>query len=366
MSKNTEYNILLICEGENTEPSYFGSIRDIVIENKSIWTEGVNIVIKPTPKLDIIEVPQESPHKTRRTKRALLQPVAPIDRKEIEDEYRQEPVRFVREGQLELEEGNFNEVWVVFDFDNRQYTEAAFELSKVEVNGKYVNIAFSNISFEYWVLLHFEKINYNFEKSECREGNTILTCNSGIHGSDCFGVKCVGGYLRKNNYLQVSSKSKESLFPHLEKLLPIALYNASWLKREFQKSHAGNDEEKYWLGPYTNVDSLVKRLLQINEVIVWWDYDSVFEVHNIEVCFMKNGDNEIIISITNKRNQSIIVNANQIVLENNSHAIFEVGERRIINSGANSTFLINIDEANEFNPEFISVIIDNTKVICNL
>lgn len=362
MSKNTNYNILLICEGENTEPSYYQSIKDIVTRSKAIWTEGISIVIKPTPKVEDSEEAVVSIHKSKRKKRVLLAQTKPIDRKEVEDAFRQEPVRFVREAQLELEEGTFDEAWAIFDFDNRKYTKEAFELAENEIEGKTVKIAFSNISFEYWFLLHFEKINYSFEKSECREGSIVLDCNSGVFDNDCYGVKCVGGYLRKNKYIEVSTKTKGSLYPTLEDKLRITYHNSSWLRKEFIANNQGN-KNSFWLAPYTDVDILVKRLFQDNNIITWVLLDEIEVVNGIEVLFLKN-ENNLNILITNTNNLTIIINSIDIKLENDNYETIDVGNRKLINPNSQESFEVEIISNDEFITKYISVQLDNIKLIC--
>ncbi len=292
----------------------------------------------------------------------MLAQTKPIDRKEVEDGFRQEPVRFVREAQLELEEGTFDEAWAIFDFDNRKYTKEAFELAENEIEGKTVKIAFSNISFEYWFLLHFERINYSYEKSECREGSIVLECNSGVYANDCYGVKCVGGYLRKNNYIEVSTKTKASLYPRLEDKLRIAYHNSSWLRKEFITNNQGN-KNSFWLAPYTNVDILVKRLFQDNNIITWVSLEEIQDVNGIEVVFIKNGNN-LNVNVRNRRNLSIIINSIDIKLENLLYETIDVGNRQLIQPNSQESFEVEIISNDEFIAKYISIQLDNIKLIC--
>lgn len=45
----------------------------------------------------------------------------------------------------------------------------AFKEAEKEIDGKTVNIAFSSRSFEYYLLLHFEYLYYDFQSTECGE-----------------------------------------------------------------------------------------------------------------------------------------------------------------------------------------------------
>lgn len=67
----------------------------------------------------------------------------------------------VREAE-KLKEFDEDEVWVVYDKDGYTQHPATFEMART----KGVNIAFSAISFEIWILLHFRYTSMAFNKSE--------------------------------------------------------------------------------------------------------------------------------------------------------------------------------------------------------
>ena len=97
-------SILIVCEGENTEPSYFNQFRVTSAIVKSIG-EGYNTISL--------------------VKRAIAL----------------------------AQDGNFDQVWCVFDkddFDDNQFNSA---ILIAEANN--FGVAYSNQSFEYWLLLHF-------------------------------------------------------------------------------------------------------------------------------------------------------------------------------------------------------------------
>ena len=48
MIKNA-YTLLIICEGENTEPYYFQGIKDKILTG-NVWAEDISISIRPEPK----------------------------------------------------------------------------------------------------------------------------------------------------------------------------------------------------------------------------------------------------------------------------------------------------------------------------
>ena len=97
-------SILIVCEGENTEPSYFNQFRITSAKVKSVG-EGYNTVSLVNRAL------------------ALAQ------------------------------QGNYDQVWCVFDKDNFNDNDFNSAIQIAEANN--FGVAYSNQSFEYWLILHF-------------------------------------------------------------------------------------------------------------------------------------------------------------------------------------------------------------------
>jgi hypothetical protein len=301
--RKTKYSILIVCEGTNTEPNYFQGIREEVMRNESIWTEGVSIVIKPKPPLEDEEEDSPTPpHKTQRPRRKIKG--TPEDSElEIEDKYKAYPTRFVREAQLGLEDETYDEAWAVFDKDYHADHEKAFNLAEEEINGKNVRIAFSSISFEHWILLHFEKNDYSFQKSECKEVHNNkkkkIFCGTSTHKNDCHGETCVIGYLIEKGYL--STRTKESqldLYSILKEKTEIAIENACWLRS------VNSGTPIYKLNPYTTVDFLVKHLLQLNSDFRWALVGKTIDIEKLEISIAKMPDKKLRISAHNNSKTS--------------------------------------------------------------
>ena len=105
--------ILIVCEGERTEPNYF---RQFCVTN-SIFGEAMNT-------LSLV----------RRTI-------------EIRDE-----------------KGPFNQVWCVFDLDSfpKQHFDEAIQLAKKEN----IKTAYSNEAFELWYILHYDYLQSQISRSQ--------------------------------------------------------------------------------------------------------------------------------------------------------------------------------------------------------
>lgn len=97
-------SILIVCEGENTEPSYFNQFRITSAKVKSVG-EGYNTV------------------------------------------------SLVNRAIVLAQQGNYDQVWCVFDKDDFNDNDYNAAIQIAEVNN--FGVAYSNQSFEYWFLLHF-------------------------------------------------------------------------------------------------------------------------------------------------------------------------------------------------------------------
>lgn len=97
-------SILIVCEGENTEPSYFNQFRLSSAKVKSVG-EGYNTISLVNRALELSQ------------------------------------------------QGSFDQVWCVFDKDdfNEQDFNDAIQIAKSNNFG----VAYSNQAFEYWLILHF-------------------------------------------------------------------------------------------------------------------------------------------------------------------------------------------------------------------
>lgn len=108
--------ILIVCEGEKTEPNYFKSIVDLLPPNLvSVRIEG-----KGYNTIDVVKYAIELGEKQKKDR---LNP-------------------------------DFDEIWAVFDkddFPNQRYNEAIALAKRNDVK-----VAYSNEAFELWYVLHFQ------------------------------------------------------------------------------------------------------------------------------------------------------------------------------------------------------------------
>lgn len=316
--KNCKYSILIICEGENTEPYFFNSIRDEIINNT--YDVNYSISISPEPNLRDDELEGESepsPHKKQRTKRLTKKAIVGEEPIKITG---RPPESWVRAGLEELKNDSYDEVWVVFDHDNHPNRKEAFELANEEIRNKKVNIAFTSRSFEYYILLHFEQLYKAFTKTECRKSikaqghktkKVSIKCGTNQHPDDCKGEICINGYARIKKYWD-ESKKKESMFPLLKDRLNIGFENSAWLR--FYSNLKENNLPIYNRNPYVTIDYLVKKLIGNNSYNWEW-ISSNFDLNELKI--------EIIepfkIQLSNNRSVSLIIPANSFFKTDNKN-----------------------------------------------
>ena len=333
---NERKTILIVCEGTNTEPDYFSRLQkamdiaskyhitpeekqqtsDYIIqlakEDKSRFYHLKIESDKTIPKEKI----EKNPHSSRTKNKTfesnddklfeeLYGTFYNTKFKVIFDKKDAQPARYVKNAFLkEYQDCAYDELWAVFDKNGHTAHKEAYELAQQKINEKAVNIAFSSRSFEYWILLHFERINFTFEKSACKEGKKEVNCGieNNLHQNDCTKpnnqIKCIVGYIRKNTPLTKYAKSNKNeelntLMTYLldEKYLLSAFENASWLR--FQMNKLFPSTPIYELNPYTNVDILVKSILGVTKKYVWTELG-----HEISIAGM--GKVKVILNSSNQ------------------------------------------------------------------
>jgi len=345
MRKTEKYSILIICEGSNTEPNYFKGIKEEIITNE-VWTEGVSIEIRPTPKLEEDDdAPYQSKHKTKRKKRQLRKVNQDDDLEDIEEIYKAVPTRYIREAQKGLEDGTFNEAWAIFDKDYHPRHKEAFNLAKNKVNEKEVQIAFSSISFEHWILLHFEKNITAFNKSECKNAKKkVINCGLKLGNKlDCKGSRCISGYLKFKKYLpNYSKKSQIDLYSLLKDKTKTAISNTSWLRSKISGTPI------FDLNPYCTVDILVKHLLKIEEENIWSTITTPQIINGFKISVRKLDKVAILVSVENLKDISQIFRSTLSFYRNEKLVRADITRSLLINP--KETKLITITSLHSFLP----------------
>ena len=136
-----------------------------------------------------------------------------------------------------IKEFSMDEAWVVYDMNGYTKHPETFSIAK---NSK-INIAFSAISFETWILLHFKYTSKAFLKSEDL-------------------IK----YINKNNYINYHKDSQDIYIKTRDKI-DTAIKNAIQLQKNQIK---GNPEGTavYLFNPYTNINELLDAIYKLQEL----------------------------------------------------------------------------------------------------
>lgn len=302
-SKKLSKTLLIVCEGSSTEPDYFLRLADIAIE-KEIYS---NIVIYPRPR-EIEEAEErEKARNERRRVRQFSRGEKGVQERIVERADQDElpfvkikdnreswatPLRYIKEARDRVKLEEFDEAWAVFDQDGHADPEKAYNLADIPIEGKKISIAFSAVSFEHWILLHFERNGYAFKKSQCKDHETddSKVCGTGVNQEDCFGQVCIAGHMVVKGHVESYDKSNSTML--IKTLLPrteYAILNAAWLRAEQHEELAGGPS---WLvNPYTDVDDLVKIMLGISARYVGIPPGSVLELE--ELIFTVKQDQDI-------------------------------------------------------------------------
>ena len=172
MGRKTKNNIVIVCEGTETEYDYFTGLKNYLGDSGKYYT----IKIVPTKDPEGIQGGnrQRKNRKLNGDRDTLRYYEQVEESRELYDRYHKQPTRYVREAQLFLKDNIYTEAWAVFDNDDFPDLENAFKLASTDDN---LNIAYSSISFEEWLLHHFERNAKVFDRSECKADDKSIDCN---------------------------------------------------------------------------------------------------------------------------------------------------------------------------------------------
>lgn len=246
-----------------------------------------------------------------------------VDVREIVDGSKTDPVNMVKEAKKSQQ--SYDEVWVVFDKDRDRDQQ---NLQAIELASKAkIKVAFSSISFEEWVLLHFERNTTAFQRSDCESRGLQCTCNGAI---------CASTYIKLNHY-PTYVKGKAKLYDELSNKRDIALEYTAWLKY-----HLSPITNYHLLNPYTDVDNLVSQLFEL-PAIRYTGINNSFSFEGTYFCVTNHtkANNMIIVSIqtTNNSNKPFIFNNAQqnikLLDTTNLELTYAIPQAQIINPGDN-------------------------------
>lgn len=331
-------SLVIVCEGTETEAPYFMELCKLN-DNWRVVPEESEVVTK------------EAKHKRNAVCRTLRDgdlsvysgPEYYVGLPEVDNstyqEYRKEPLRWVRAAHLFQERFGFFEAWAVFDLDQGR-ENGLIDARNYILDKENLHIAFSAYSIEEWFLLHFERNPKAFEKSECRDAHhNKVNCGHDecVSSLNCHGDECLGGRLREGKFIPSYTKKDGSKLVAITKdRRHIAYVNAAW-------SRSLSTEEVYKRNPYTDVDRLIMRLLNDDYDICWIKRGATFHIsgdsHVIEIV-----DGELKLLYVGKKAASILVGIHIYWCDNKYEPIANAlsGEKCILDNNNNHSLrLIN-------------------------
>ncbi|GAB3719274.1 hypothetical protein GCM10027592_62770 [Spirosoma flavus] len=240
-------SIFIACEGKNTEPIYFERINEEIEENGQLAVTIYPDRNEENPKSDALGL--------------------------------------IKEAQSRIDD--YDEVWVVFDKDGYTKHKEAFELADQAINGKKINIAFSSIAFEQWVLLHYEKSSAPFPKS----------------------ADIIKKLQEEEYYSEYSKKANFDIYPKLKDKTNTAIENAAWLR--YTMNTQFGTIPIFELPAYTDVDRLIKRLFGIDQVIIWGSFDIQSNLGDL-IITPRMVNEKLTFEITNALQVSYIINQHNL------------------------------------------------------
>lgn len=308
-------NLVIICEGTETEQPYFDFIANKVQDRFN----DIKVIPSPEDKLAAEEVRLNQNRRMKKlasennekAKKAPLYVTLPETEPEIDanyDKYKQAPTKYVREASLWMKNKGYSEAWAVYDLDDTDDPDHSIHecAKKLMDNTPSLHIAFSAYSFEEWLLLYFERCNTAFRNSAYKKAEGKKHNNDPM--VDCIGrqcqhkkkceAECIGDYLNRKGYAKYisdkypneGSKKKDDGYSKNdgksyaraiyedENLRHRAYVNAAW-------SRSLNNADFFECNPYSDVDRLIMRLLDDNTEICWIKISKTFKlgVHSFTI-----------------------------------------------------------------------------------
>lgn len=211
-------SLYIVSEGEKTEASFYTDLQQKLSEKNISRFQTVQVHKLPKPKDQTDKLPDSELRTEGGRQLHGAVPVLPIDN--------YQPLNWIKIAYEKL--GAYDEAWALFDNDHRNTQGQPFIDRAIAEYHKLItrtgsnlnlNIAYSSLSFEYYLLLHFEQLYHSFDKTECywvenNEHKYRNCCSQDVKyppkEGACDGhlenACCINGYARLRNYWDKSKK----------------------------------------------------------------------------------------------------------------------------------------------------------------
>jgi len=158
----------------------------------------------------------------------------------VEKTNKNTPVQLVEVAILAKEQGSENDiVWVVFDRESEaKYSHELHAKARTKALANGIQIAFSNVCFEFWILLHFGYTSGAYSSYDDLKKRSTLVKNLQKIGID--------------NY----DKALPTLFDKVKELVPEAIKNSERLKNQALTASEQGRTQPHYLNPYVDVHEM--------------------------------------------------------------------------------------------------------------
>lgn len=169
---------------------------------------------------------------------------------------------------------------------------------------QYIQFAYTCMSFENWILLHFEQNQTAFRKPD-----DVIDYLQEHHASNyekgyALEHKPISAYTCLHQPIDLD---KDQIA--LEKI-ETAIENTAWLKNEMQPMVNRQNGQFYEVNPYVMVDDLLIELLDKNTKYHALNFEQVFDNESLSLVATQNADQTITLTIENKTNYNLLINNN--------------------------------------------------------
>lgn len=263
-------SLYIVSEGEKTEASFYTDLQQKLFEKNisRFQTVHVHKLPKPQAQTDKLSDSELRAEGGRQLHGSI--PALPTDN--------YQPLNWIKIAYGKL--GAYDETWALFDNDHRNtHGQPNIDKAIAEYHNLIaganpslnLNVAYSSLSFEYYLLLHFEHLYHSFDKTECyrieNNSHKYRNCcsqdakNPSKEGScdgslehDC----CINGYARLRNYWDKSKA--EGVLAKIPNIYS-GIIHASRIRWQAIQSQRGTTLGN--MNPYLNTYQFTLRMMDL-------------------------------------------------------------------------------------------------------
>lgn len=309
-------SLYIVSEGEKSETSFYTDFQQKLVEIGLSRFTLVEVHKLPMPKDQADQLPDAELRAEGGRQLHGVIPALPSDN--------YQPLNWIKIACSKL--GAYDEAWALFDNDHRNVNgkphidNAIAEyhnLIAAAPSSLHLNVAYSSLSFEYYLLLHFEPLYHSFDKTECywieNNDHKYRNCCSQDAGNPpkegaCDGqlenACCINGYARLRNYWDKSKK--EGVLTKIPNIYLGVIHacRIRWQAIQTQRGTTLGD-----MNPYLNTYQFTLRMMDLP--LLEYDRDIIISNKNGNIILRLEGSN---VHIFNQSNKSLLLSEQYLLV----------------------------------------------------